>query len=125
MYPPADQLTTDGYDLQFGTNTLGKCIGALYAGIPTADPLIGHWYLTELMMPALLRGKETASDGHARVITTSSSTAYYSPFRWDAFTDTPERRKLHPMTLYMISKLVWMLYWLMLSSIVDKALNFV
>lgn len=24
MFPPVEQLTADGYDLQFGTNVLGK-----------------------------------------------------------------------------------------------------
>lgn len=26
MTPPIEQVTADGYDLQFGTNCLGECI---------------------------------------------------------------------------------------------------
>ncbi|KAI0369416.1 NAD(P)-binding protein [Pilatotrama ljubarskyi] len=58
MMPPIDQVTKDGYDLQFGTNVLG------------------HFYFTELVMPALLAGVESSPDHHARVITTSSAGAY-------------------------------------------------
>ena len=28
MFPPVEQLTADGYDLQFGTNVLGACARA-------------------------------------------------------------------------------------------------
>ena len=38
MVPPIDQLTTDGYDLQFGTN------------------VIGHGVLTLEVLPLLLEG---------------------------------------------------------------------
>lgn len=69
----------------------------------------GPWYLTELLIPALLRGKETSADGYARVITTSSSGAYFTPLHWGTFTDTPERKKIPTMVLYFQSKLVWYL----------------
>ena len=36
MLPPIDQLTGDGYDLQFGTNVLG------------------HYYITTLLLPTLI-----------------------------------------------------------------------
>ena len=36
MLPPIEQLTADGYDLQFGTNVLG------------------HYYLTTLLLPTLI-----------------------------------------------------------------------
>ncbi|KAH8082451.1 NAD-P-binding protein [Cristinia sonorae] len=87
MMPPIDRLTTEGYDLQFGTNVLG------------------HYYFTELLIPALLAGKETSPDGHARVITTSSSGSYMGPLLWDTFTDGPVRRKTSPDNLYFSSKL--------------------
>ncbi|KAI0686994.1 NAD(P)-binding protein [Earliella scabrosa] len=87
MYPPIDQLTKDGYDLQWGTN------------------VVGHWYLTELLMPALLAGVKTSPDHHARVITTSSSGAYLETLHWDTFKDTPARRKMTDQMLYFQSKL--------------------
>lgn len=86
MWPPMDWLTEDGYDLQFGTNVLG------------------HWYFTELLMPALLAGKHTSPDGHTRVVTTSSSGAYFDTVNWDSFRDGPARRKLGTYTLYNQSK---------------------
>lgn len=87
MGVPVDQLTADGFDLQFGTN------------------VIGPWYFTKLLMPALLRGKTSSPDGHARIITTSSSGAFLSTIHWGTFIDTPKRRKLDTMTLYFQSKL--------------------
>ncbi|EMD32477.1 hypothetical protein CERSUDRAFT_118808 [Gelatoporia subvermispora B] len=86
MWPPLDWLTDDGYDMQFGTNVLG------------------HWYFTELLMPALLAGKETAPDGHARVVTTSSSGAYLYTVNWETLRDSPARKKLSPQQLYFQSK---------------------
>ena len=58
MNPPMDALTAEGYDMQWGTNVLG------------------HFYFTELLIPVLVAGAKTSPDGHARVITTSSSGAY-------------------------------------------------
>ncbi|KAI0932764.1 hypothetical protein AcW2_001294 [Taiwanofungus camphoratus] len=86
MWPPRELLTADGYDLQFGTN------------------VIGHFYFTELLMPALLAGKETSPDKHARVITTSSSAAYRYTLNWDSFRDGSARRKMNSITLYSQSK---------------------
>ncbi|KAF9234872.1 NAD(P)-binding protein [Melanogaster broomeanus] len=51
MTPPIDQLTDDGYDLQFGTNVLG------------------HFYFTKLVLPVLLSTAKSAPDGIARVST--------------------------------------------------------
>ena len=86
MWPPVDQLTKDGYDLQWGTN------------------VVGHWYLTELLMPALLAGVKTSPDQHARVVTTASSGAYLNTLHWDTFKDTPARRKMSTEALYYQSK---------------------
>ncbi|PIL34972.1 hypothetical protein GSI_02759 [Ganoderma sinense ZZ0214-1] len=86
MGPPVDMLTKDGYDLQWGTN------------------VVGHYYFTELLMPALLAGVKSSPDQHARVITTSSSGAYFDTLHWDTFKDTPERKKQASQTLYFQSK---------------------
>ncbi|KAI0796199.1 NAD(P)-binding protein [Abortiporus biennis] len=86
MWCPVDLVTDDKYDMQFGTNVLG------------------HWYFTELLMPALLAGKATSSDGYARVITLSSSGAYIYTLNWDTFKDGPERRKMSTYNLYFQSK---------------------
>ncbi|KAJ7348842.1 NAD(P)-binding protein [Mycena albidolilacea] len=96
MTPPVDQLTAQGYDLQFGTNVLG------------------HFFLTELLLPAL-----TASHAHssvpARIINISSSAYSVSPKRdifFDAIKGGPARDALvkkwgntiAPWNLYGASK---------------------
>ena len=86
MYPPLDLLTKDGYDLQWGTN------------------VVGHFYFTELLIPALVAGAKSSPDQHARVVTTSSSGAYFNTLHWETFKDTPERRKLTTEALYFQSK---------------------
>ncbi|KAI0823262.1 NAD(P)-binding protein [Trametes gibbosa] len=87
MFPPIKEVTKDGYDLQFGTN------------------VIGHFYFTELLVPALIAGAQTSPDHHARVVTTSSSSAYVGKMRFDTFKDGPARRKLARDELYGQSKL--------------------
>ncbi|RDX48783.1 NAD(P)-binding protein [Lentinus brumalis] len=86
MWPPKDMLTEEGYDLQWGIH------------------VVGHWYFTELLMPALLAGVETSPDHHARVITTSSSAAYAQTIKWDTLKDTPARKKQSTEDLYGQSK---------------------
>ncbi|KAF8956995.1 hypothetical protein BDZ97DRAFT_138376 [Flammula alnicola] len=54
MRPPVDQLTAQGYDLQFGTN------------------VVGHFYFTKLLLPTLLAGAKSSPDGKSRVVNTSS-----------------------------------------------------
>ncbi|KAH9857650.1 NAD-P-binding protein [Lenzites betulinus] len=87
MYPPIDMLTKDGYDLQFGTN------------------VVGHFYFTELLMPALIAGVASSPDHHTRIITTSSSGAYLGKIRFETFKDSPTRRKTPTDALYYQSKL--------------------
>ncbi|KAH9920280.1 NAD(P)-binding protein [Fomitopsis serialis] len=86
MWPPRELLTADGYDLQFGTNVLG------------------HFLFTKLLIPALVAGKDTSPDHHARVVTTSSSAAYGYTLNFDAFRDSPARRRMITTTLYSQSK---------------------
>ena len=90
MLVPVDRLSKDGYDLQWATNVLG------------------HFYLTELLMPALVTGVSSSLDHATRVVTTSSSAAYFGRIRWDTLKDGPARRKLrlYPQNLYFQSKLV-------------------
>ena len=82
MWPAHEQVSKDGYDLQWGTNVLG------------------HFFLTELLMPALLEGVKTSSDKHVRVITTASSGAHLETIHWDSFKDGPGRKKLSTQQLY-------------------------
>ncbi|KAL1759012.1 hypothetical protein FB107DRAFT_206059 [Schizophyllum commune] len=86
MMCPVDLCTADGYDLQFGTNVLG------------------HFYLTRLLLPALLASRrETGSP--ARVITTSSITHRIGRIDFATLRDSPRRRRKFTQTLYFQSKL--------------------
>ncbi|KZT66933.1 NAD(P)-binding protein [Daedalea quercina L-15889] len=87
MGPPIDQVTADGFDMQFGTN------------------VIGHFLFTELLMPALFAGVQSSPDHHARVITTSSSGAMYGKIDFDAIREGPGRRRYSKEMLYAQSKL--------------------
>ncbi|KAI0747567.1 NAD-P-binding protein [Fomes fomentarius] len=91
LRPPSDQFTSEGIDLQWGVN------------------VVGHWYLTELLTPALLAGVESSPDHYARVISTSSITAYWTTIDLDTFKDTPARLKKYKegnnQGLYWQSKL--------------------
>ena len=89
MYsPPVDQLTKDGYDLQWGTNVLG------------------HFYFTKLLLPLLLSTAERAPKGSVRVINTSSNGHLMSDVHYDMLTDTSARKKRRVMLLYGQSKTV-------------------
>ncbi len=88
MIPPIDQLTAQGYDLQFGTNVLG------------------HYYFTTLLLPALLAGVATSGDNTARVVNTSSSAHEFFALDFNTFKDGPARKKLGAQNLYAQSKFV-------------------
>ncbi|KAL5478707.1 RDH1_1 [Sanghuangporus weigelae] len=88
MVPPVDQLTADGYDLQFGTNVLG------------------HFYFTKLLLPVLLETAKSAPDKHVRVVTSSSSGHLFQsgPIQYDTLRDSSKRKKLGITNLYEQSK---------------------
>ncbi|OAX35985.1 NAD(P)-binding protein [Rhizopogon vinicolor AM-OR11-026] len=86
MNPPVEMLTDDGYDLQFGTN------------------VVGHFYFTKLVMPALLAAAVTSSDGTARVVNTASNAHWFGSLNYNTFRDSPARRKLHSWVRYGQSK---------------------
>ncbi|KAG8739318.1 hypothetical protein FRC12_016365 [Ceratobasidium sp. 428] len=97
MVPPVDQKTVQGYDLQFGTNTLG------------------HYFLTSLLLPTLIYTAKNSPivDGHVRVVNTSSTAVYHVPKRgitWDTLsTDefgAAACRRLGTVGLYCQSKLL-------------------
>ncbi|KAH7924206.1 NAD(P)-binding protein [Leucogyrophana mollusca] len=86
MNSPVEMLTEDGYDLQFGTNVLG------------------HFYLTKLLMPLLLSTAKNATEGIARVVNTSSNGHALSGLHFNAMKDSPARRKMSTYALYGQSK---------------------
>lgn len=86
MHPPVELLTDDGYDLQFGTNVLG------------------HFYLTKLLLPTLLSTAKSSPVGTVRVVNTSSTAHWLGSLDFDTFKDTPKRRAQGTLHLYNQSK---------------------
>ncbi|KAJ7025335.1 hypothetical protein C8F04DRAFT_1269226 [Mycena alexandri] len=87
MIPPMEQVTAQNIDLQFGTNVLG------------------HFYLTKLLLPTLL-ATAAATPGHpARVVNTSSlvSESVHS-INFNTLKDSPARKRAGPNALYGQSK---------------------
>jgi retinol dehydrogenase 12 len=109
MHPPVEQMTTDGYDMQFGTNVLGELWVGISVYLHASDTIvrIGHWFFTESLLPALIAGAKTSPDGFARVVTTSSSGAHLADgIHWETFREHPNRLKVGSNMLYFQSKLV-------------------
>ncbi|KAF5340714.1 hypothetical protein D9611_007438 [Ephemerocybe angulata] len=88
MSPPKEQVTADGYDLQFGANVLG------------------HFYFTKLLLPTLLETSKTSPEWKPRVIHTSSIVSSLAdPLNYNTFKDGPARQAKGPRWLYKQSKL--------------------
>jgi len=86
MAPPIDQLTADGYDLQFGTNVLG------------------HFYFTTLLLPTLLAAAKSSPELGGRVVNTSSVGHLFNNLDFNTFKDGPARKKMGTQLLYCQSK---------------------
>ncbi|KAJ7916734.1 hypothetical protein B0H13DRAFT_2231561 [Mycena leptocephala] len=85
MVPPRELVTSNGYDLTFGTN------------------VVGHFYLTKLLLPSLVAA--AASDPTTgRVVNLTSVIHYIAVPNYHSFKDGPVRRKMHPADLYSQSK---------------------
>ncbi|WP_368518456.1 oxidoreductase [Rhizobium sp.] len=85
MTPPARQTTSDGFELQFGTNYLG------------------HFALTGQLLPLLMRAQ------HPRVVTLSSI-AVRSASAAINFDDLQAERHYKPMPVYTQSKLACLMF---------------
>ncbi|ELU40588.1 short chain dehydrogenase domain-containing protein [Rhizoctonia solani AG-1 IA] len=92
MAPPVEQRTSDGYDLQFGTNVLG------------------HYFFTVLLLPTLIH---TAKNSPFAMINTSSASVYLAPksgIVWETLgtgvSSITACKKLGTHTLYAQSKLL-------------------
>lgn len=93
MRVPTDLVTKYGHDLQFGTNVLG------------------HFYLTQLLLPTLIASAKTSPDGQARVVNLASSAHLLSPsvsaggpIIIESLNDGPKRQSMHTADLYAQSK---------------------
>ena len=88
MMPPTRKVTSDGFELQFGTNYLG------------------HFALTAHLLPLLRKGD------HPRVVTLSSIAARDGRI---AFDDLQATRNYKPMPVYSQSKLACLMFALELQ----------
>ncbi|KAH8101910.1 NAD-binding protein [Cristinia sonorae] len=79
-------LTEEGFDIQWGTN------------------LVGPYYFTKLLLPALLAAAKSSPDKKVHVTFTASQ-AQEKQIKFDTLTDTPERKKLGPDARYGQSKM--------------------
>jgi len=86
MHPPVDTVTDDGYDLQFGTNVLG------------------HFYLTKLLLPILISSTKLSPEGTVRVVNTSSQAHWQGGLDFNTLMDGPKRRADNTFRLYGQSK---------------------
>ncbi|KAH8831575.1 NAD-binding protein [Flagelloscypha sp. PMI_526] len=87
MWCPIELTTEDGYDLQFGCN------------------VVGHFYLTQLLLPALLEAAK-ADKQSGRVINTSSMghQLVKGPLDYEVLKDVPKRKKQSTESMYYASK---------------------
>ncbi|MDI6653600.1 SDR family oxidoreductase [Gluconobacter japonicus] len=88
MMPPTRKVTSDGFELQFGTNYLG------------------HFALTAHLLPLLRKGN------HPRVVTLSSIAAHDGQI---AFDDLQAAHSYKPMPVYSQSKLACLMFALELQ----------
>ncbi|KAH7086648.1 hypothetical protein BKA62DRAFT_777999 [Auriculariales sp. MPI-PUGE-AT-0066] len=83
---PINQLLADEFDLQLCNE-------------------LGHFYLTQLLMPVLLKTSVIKPNDKHRVITTSAGMfRMYPQINYSTLRDGPARRKLSPLQLYAQSK---------------------
>ncbi|SEV91451.1 SDR family oxidoreductase [Luteibacter sp. 329MFSha] len=94
MTPPKRQVTSDGFELQFGTNYLG------------------HFALTAKLLPLLRKGNEP------RVVSLSSVAARSGTINFD---DLQAQRSYRPMRVYGQSKLACLMFALELQRRSDAA----
>jgi len=94
MYSPIDKVTAQGYDMQFGTNVLG------------------HFYLTKLLLPVLTDTAKKAPAKTVRIVNVSSIGHYLGAaegIRWSTLVpgdgSLKTRKKLGPVRLFGQSKL--------------------
>ncbi|KAJ7182804.1 NAD-P-binding protein [Mycena crocata] len=85
MVPPIQEATPTGYDLTFATNVLG------------------HFYLTKLLLPTLIATASTRGSA-SRIVSLTSMAHYVATIDYTSFKDGPARRKRTPFDMYAQSK---------------------
>jgi retinol dehydrogenase 12 len=103
MIPPLQELSKQGYDLQFATNVLGMLRLHRLKGI-ILTILEGHFYLTKLLLPTLIATAKTSPEGVARVISVSSGAHHGHSISYDTLRQSVARQRMSTETLYAQSK---------------------
>ncbi|KAJ7041567.1 NAD-P-binding protein [Mycena alexandri] len=85
MIPPIEQITQQGYDMQFGL-------------------VLGHFYLTKLLLPIMISTAKSSPNGKARVVNVSSGAHHFCGLDFPSFKDGAARRKRTTHALYAQSK---------------------
>ena len=112
MGVPIDQVTVDGYDMTWGTNTLGEKFLITDERMEVSNTFHepGPFYFTKLLLPVLF--KASTPENKSRVVNTSSAgsimgVSYFgSGLDFATFKDSPRRRRYYSGELYNQSKLV-------------------
>lgn len=86
MGPALAQVSEDHYDYSWATNVMGP------------------YLLTTLLIPALLAGAKSSTDGKARVVNTASIMHRLGGINFDTLVDGPARIKFGGWALYCQSK---------------------
>jgi retinol dehydrogenase 12 len=98
---PIEQLTAQGYDLQFGVNFLG------------------HLFLVDQLLPLLKATSNSLKE--TRIVWVASSGNYYfhPPINYDNLIDTSSRKKKQTLDLYAQSKFIMVMIGNKLANILD------
>lgn len=97
-------MTSNSIQIQWASYSPPKLLG-----IANWEALVGHWYLTKLLLPVLLETASHSPPKSVRVIHLSSIasySAYEDGLVFGGFKDGPERNKLSMFELYIQSKFV-------------------
>jgi len=106
---PKDKVTVDGYDMTWGTNTLGEECSIAGGWAPVLSVLCGSgpFYFTTLLLPALF--KASTPENKSRVVNTSSAASIVGVSFFGSgldFASFKDSHKYKPTEMYGQSKFV-------------------
>jgi len=143
VYAVIDKLTSQGFDMQFGTNVLGTeqrpfpFLATCYLFSQKRSPplLPGHFYFTKLLLPVLTATAKDAPAGSVRVVNVASLGHYMTPpegIQWSSLKPgddyLAQGKKIGALRLYGQSKLVKKTkknpspLWMLAVSLICRAL---
>ncbi|KAK0187801.1 hypothetical protein F5146DRAFT_1113027 [Armillaria mellea] len=103
----AEQFLSKEKELDILFNNAGRKDYDLTIGVN----VIGHFYFTKLLLPALLAVSQNTPGTAARIVNTASfASELANKLDYDTFKDGPTRRKLGSVSMYYQSKFANLLY---------------